>query len=272
VQIKQLSACATPQTAERRARATLQTADRALQILLEFHGGGETLTVSGLASSLRLNRSTVSRLVTTLEARGFVRRVAGEGVQLGPEAARLGQLALQRPDLTAVARPVMDRLAQETGETVTLAVAAGGEALTVAEQTGSHFVSSRDWTGARTPGHCTSDGKVLIAFGAIPFPAGPLVALTPSTITTPEALRAELEVVRRQGFAVARGELERCLHGIAVPILEGDACAGALCVSGPEYRLHGAFERALAPMLKAAAADVSKTLSGHRDLAADDAG
>lgn len=247
--------------ARRPPSATLQTADRALQILLEFHGGEQTLTVSGLAASLGLNRSTVSRLVSTLEARGFLRRVAGEGVQLGPETARLGQLALARPDLTAVARPVMERLASETGETVTVAVAAGGEALTVAECTGSHFVSSRDWTGARTPGHCTSDGKVLMAFGAIPFPTGHLVGLTARTITTHEALASELEDVRRQGFAVARGELEQCLHGIAVPIMERGVCAGALCVSGPEYRLRGAFERALAPRLRAAADAISELLA-----------
>lgn len=240
----------------------LQTADRALQVLLEFRAPGETLTVSALAGRLDLNRSTTSRLVSTLEARGFLERVAGEGVQLGPAAARLGRVALAGRDLAELARSVMEELALQTGEAVTLAVPAGRQALTVAESGGRHFVSSRDWTGVRTPGHCTSDGKVLMAFGAIPFPSGALDGLTRQTITDVSTLRQELAVVRHRGFGVARSELEEGLHGLAVPVFEAGACVAALCVSGPEYRLRGAFEDSLAPLCLAAARRLEHKL-GH---------
>jgi DNA-binding IclR family transcriptional regulator len=241
---------------------TLQTADRALQVLLEFRSPGQTLTVSALATRLGLHRSTTSRLVSTLEARGFLERVAGEGVALGREVARLGRLALAGRDLASVAKPVMDDLAEQTGEAVTLAVASGSQAVTVAESAGRHFVSSRNWVGVRTPGHCTSDGKVLLAYEAIPFPDGPLEALTEGSITDMDALRRELAVVRGRGFGVARGELEPGLYGLAVPVFEDSVCVAALCISGPEYRLRDTLERSLAPKCVVAARALEARLGG----------
>jgi IclR family acetate operon transcriptional repressor len=240
--------------------SVLQTADRALQVLLEFRTPGQTLTVSALAARLGLGRSTTSRLVSTLEGRGFVTRVAGEGVQLGPAAARIGRIALAGRDLISIARPVMDELALQTGEAVTLAVAAGTDALTVAESGSRHFISSRNWTGVRTPGHCTSDGKVLLAFEALPFPSGELEGLTDRTITDPHALRQELATVRHRGFAVARSELEPGLHGLAVPVFEDGTCVAALCISGPEYRLRAGFEESLAPRCAEAARQLERGL------------
>jgi DNA-binding IclR family transcriptional regulator len=128
-------------------------------------------------------------------------------------------------------------------------------------------VSSRNWTGVRTPGHCTSDGKVLLAFGAIPFPTASLERLTTGTITDPDALSQELATVRHRGFGIARSELEDGLHGLAVPVLDGDTCVAALCVSGPEYRLRGAFEEVLAPKCLAAAAALEHDL-GYGEPAA----
>src|SRR5215469_4998733 len=95
--------------------STLQTADRVLQVLQQFRRPGESLTVSELAARLGVHRSTVSRLVATLRARGFLERGAGSSVRLGPEAARLGRVAVARGALLAVARPIMDQLAADTG-------------------------------------------------------------------------------------------------------------------------------------------------------------
>lgn len=248
------------QKAQRPSSATLQSADRALIVLEQFRRPGETLTVSTLAARLAVHRSTASRLVSTLEARGFLERATGETVRLGPEAARVGRIALAGRELLAVARPVMDRLAATTGEAVTLAVAAGTEVLTIAESDGKHFVSSRNWVGVQTPAHCAADGKVLLAFEAIPVATATLARLTDATITEGKALDRELAAVRLRGFALARGELEHGLNGLAVPVWDGDSCLGALCVSGPEYRLHGAFERSLAPICINAAAELERQL------------
>src|SRR5215831_11446103 len=92
--------------------STLQTADRALQILQQFQQAGEVLAVGELASRLGLHRSTASRLVSTLRARGFLEGAPGEAVRLGPEAVRIGRLALAGRQLIVIAQPVMDRLAK----------------------------------------------------------------------------------------------------------------------------------------------------------------
>jgi IclR family transcriptional regulator, acetate operon repressor len=242
--------------------ATLQTADRALQILQQFRTPGETLTVGELATRLGVHRSTASRLVSTIVARGFLERTPGERVRLGPEATRLGGVAVAGRDLLTVAKPIMDGLAADTGEAVTLAVPAGREVLTVAESDGAHFVSSGSWVGVRTPLHCAADGKVLLAFGAAMPSGGALVRMTQRTITDHAALDGELSAVRRRGFAVARGELEEGLNGLAVPVWDGGACVAALCVSGPQYRLRGGFERTLAPACLRAARELEHALGG----------
>jgi DNA-binding IclR family transcriptional regulator len=245
------------------ASSTLQTADRALQVLQLFRTPGETLTVGEVAARLGVHRSTASRLVSTIEARGFLERAAGERLRLGPESARLGRIAVAGRDLLTIAKPIMDRLAGETGEAVTLAVPAREEVLTVAESDGPHFVSSGNWVGVQTPLHCAADGKVLLAFGAARSGGEALAGLTRRTITDAEALARELETVRRRGFAVARSELEEGLNGLAVPVWDGGSCIAALCVSGPEYRLHGNFERGLAPMCVRAAAELGRALGGE---------
>ena len=221
---------------------TLQTADRALQVLQQFHAPADALSVTEIADRLGIHRSTASRLVSTLRARGFLEE-AGDLVRLGPEVARLGTLAGR--ELAAIAQPLMERLAARTGETVTLGVVAAGETLTVAQAGGRHVVSAGNWVGLRTPVHCTADGKVLLAFGAATLPSG-LERRTKHTIVDPAALERELHEARARGYAIAEGELEPGLVGVAAPVLRDGACVAALCISGPEYRLDRAVAHELA--------------------------
>jgi IclR family transcriptional regulator, acetate operon repressor len=248
------------------ASPPLQTVDRALQVLAQFRTRGQAFSVTELAAGLGLHRSTTSRLVSTLAARGFLERTAHDRVRLGPENVRLGRLALAGTELPALAQPIMQALAASTGEAVTLAVASDQRVRTVAEAHSHHFVASRNWVGVQTAAHCVADGKVLLAFGAIPAPQRPLERLTDRTIVELGALASELQRVRAAGFAVARGELEQGLHGVAVPVMEADTCVAALCVSGPEYRLAGAFERPLLPGCRAAAAEIEARLREARAL------
>lgn len=241
--------------------AILQTADRALQVLQQFRTQPEGLTVSEIATRLGLHSSTASRLVSTMEARGFLERdPIGRRLRMGPEVARLGRIALAGRELVTVARPVLDDLADETGENVTLAVAADHEVMTVAQADGSYFVSSGNWVGVRTPLHCAADGKVLLAFDAVAANRAPLSRRTRRTIVDPEALARELKAVRRRGFALADGELEEGLVGVAVPVWEAGSCIAALCVSGPEYRLDRRAAHDLAPRCLAGAAELERAV------------
>jgi DNA-binding IclR family transcriptional regulator len=249
---------------------TLQTADRALQVLQQFRTQAEGLTVTEIATRLRLHRSTASRLVSTMEARGFLERDAvGRLLRLGPEVARIGRIALAGRELVTVARPVLNDLAAETGETVTLAVPMDGQVVTIAQADGSYFVSSGKWVGVRTPLHCAADGKVLLAFDGARTSDGGLTKRTKRTIVDPEALARELGAVRRRGFAVAEGELEDGLVGVAVPVWEAGSCIAALCVSGPEYRLDGKAARRLAGKCGAYAEELERSLGARRGDASE---
>jgi DNA-binding IclR family transcriptional regulator len=252
---------AEPAVSDRRRPSTLRTADRALLVLQEVGSPDRAPTVTGVAQRLGLHRSTVSRLVGTLESRGFVERSGrGELLRLGPEVARLGRVAIAGRELASVARPVMDRLADRTGETVTLAVPAAGAVLTVVQSDGRHFVASGSWSGVSTAAHCCSDGKVLLAFGALTLPPGRLRRYASNTIVDRRAFARELELVRGRGYAVCDSELEDGLVGLAVPVRDGAACVAALCISGPAYRLDRAAVETFAPACLAAADELERRL------------
>jgi DNA-binding IclR family transcriptional regulator len=220
-------------------RNTVQTVDRALQILESFEDGAEVRGVSELAVRLGVHRSTALRLVGTLEARGFLERVVGRDVyRLGHRVGRLGLIASRHRDLVDAARRPMEELAASTGETVTLAIRDGDEAATIAQLDARYVVTIKNWIGRRTLLHCTSDGKVLLAFGSERVPSGSLRRVTERTVRTKAELDRQLEEVRNTGWATALGELEEGLNGVAAPVLDGARrCHGALGVSGPSYRV-----------------------------------
>ncbi len=222
----------------------LQTVDRALRLLLLFEEVGQEYRVGELATMLGVDKSIASRLAATLAERGFLERVPGsEGFRLGPEVGRLGMLAVgSSNNLIELARLRMERLAEETGETVNLAVLEEHKAINIAQIDGAHLIGVGDWTGWKTEPHATANGKVLLAFGGsssenLPLET-PLKAFTARTITSLKELRSELKRVRSEGWASTLGELEEGLNGIAVPLFGASGrCLAALSVSGPAYRM-----------------------------------
>jgi DNA-binding IclR family transcriptional regulator len=245
-------------------RNSVQTVDRALQLLQAFETPEHELGVTELAASLGVHKSTASRLAATLAARGFLERPPGsESFRLGPELGRLGRLALGGRDLVELARPAMERLAAETGETVNLAVLEGGEAVNVAQVDGRHIVGVGSWTGRRTGLHCTANGKALLAFsGPCTLPRR-LESFTPRTITRLGDLERELAAVRNRGFATNVGELEEGLHAVAAPVLDSSGrCHGALSVSGPSYRVPEERLGELGERCRLAAAEIGQLLGG----------
>jgi DNA-binding IclR family transcriptional regulator len=241
----------------------MQSVDKALAILAAFDEDRPDLGVSELAGELGMHKSTVSRLLAALERRGLVRR-QGERFAPGPELARLGALAVRGLTLAGVARPPLERLAEETGETVNLAVRDGDRALNVLQVDAAHFVGVTDWTGRAAPLHASANGKALLAFGSADLPRR-LPRLTPRTIVDRGELRAELERTKRAGFAVAVEELELGLHAVAAPVHEAlGACVAAVSVSGPAYRLPEGRLPAVGELCVAAADEVSGRLGFQR--------
>jgi len=217
--------------------ATYQSAERVLALLASFEDGRPELSVTEIAESLGVHKSTASRLAATLERTGFLAR-SGRRYRLGVEVIRLGTLALRSADIVAAMQPAMEKLSQLTGETINLAVPAGPDILNIAEVPSTYILScSGGWIGRRTKPHAVANGKVLLAFGAVPMPSS-LERYTDHTITDVAALQAELTAVRRDGFAKAVAELEDGLVAVAAPVFgAGGGCVAALSISGPAYRM-----------------------------------
>jgi IclR family acetate operon transcriptional repressor len=217
------------------SNSSVQSVDRAIAILEILAREGAT-RVTDLASELEVHKSTASRLLGALEQGGLVEQTGDRGrYRLGVGVVRLAGAATAQLDLARESRPVCTRLAEEVGETINVAVARDGELVNISQVRGPHAISGQSWTGARTPVHATSSGKVLLAFGALPMPAE-LRRYTPRTITDPRKLG--LEEIARRGWASTMEELEPGLNAVAAPIrnIDGTVVA-AVSASGPSFRL-----------------------------------
>lgn len=219
------------------AGATYQSAERVLALLTSFDDSRVELGVTEMAQSIGVHKSTASRLAAALERAGLLAR-RGRRYRLGREVIRLGALALRSFDIVASLQPAMEKLSQQTGETINLAVPDGGEILNVAEVPSTYILScSGSWIGRRTKPHAVANGKVLLAHGALPIPRQ-LERYTDQTITNREALEAQLAAILGNGYATAVAELEDGLVAVASPVFDGTGtCVAALSISGPAYRM-----------------------------------
>jgi IclR family transcriptional regulator, acetate operon repressor len=152
--------------------------------------------------------------------------------------ARFAGRGISALRLIELAEGPMAALAETTGETINVAVAGPGGVEHLAQVESRHYLGISHWVGRRVPYHCSANGKALLAFGAAGATAGPLEALTSRTITEPALFAAELERIRREGYATAVDELELGLSAVAAPVLDDSGRAiAALSVSGPTLRL-----------------------------------
>ena len=220
------------------------------------------LGTNELARRTGLNASTVSRLLATLAARGYVNHVEETGrYRLGLRLLHLGNLVVRGLDLREAARPHLERLVAETGETATLSVPGERDAVTVDFVQSASSVQSVATLGRPSIAHATAAGKVLLAFGEAELPSSPLERFTRRTITDPGKLAAEVERVRARSWAEAAGERERDLNALAAPVFRADGrLAAILGLQGPEGRFGRAARRAAVNPLQAHAHAVSKEL------------
>ncbi len=252
--------------AENEARpASIQSVDRALQVLeiLARQGQGG---VSDIADTLGVHKSTVSRLVSVLEARGFVEQMADRGkYRLGFTLVRLAGATMASRDLGKESREICEPLAAEVGETVNLAILEGDRAINITEASGPLGIALRTWVGQSSPAHATSSGKVLLAALTDSDLDGVLEAelegFTARTIVDRGVLREQLHLIAGRGWSTAVEELEDGLNALAAPVRDhtGDVVA-ALSVSGPSFRLTTDLMDELSPTVRTAALEVSRRI------------
>ena len=248
----------------------VQSVDRALAIL-EILGRDGSSGVGEVAEELDIHKSTASRLLSSLLARGMVQQNTNRGkYELGFGILKLASSIPGRLSLVGEARPVIEALAEEYKETVNLAVLREEYAVNVDQAMGPSTLATYDWLGSLTPLHATSSGKVLLAAlgaderGRI-LKTAKLPQRTAKTIRTRPALEKELLQVVKNGFAQAREEFEMGINSVAVPVRNHlGAVVGAISISGPAFRFDPEKEPGLIEGLKQAGLQVSASL-GYTD-------
>ncbi|MFE8947324.1 IclR family transcriptional regulator [Streptomyces sp. NPDC003233] len=241
----------------------VQSVDRAVSVLEILAQRGEA-GVSEVAAEIDVHKSTAFRLLGALEARGLVEQAGERGkYRLGFGIVRLAGAVTGRLDITQQGREVCERLSEEIGETVNIAVLQEHYAVNLYQVRGPGAVGTHNWVGQLTPVHATSSGKILLAHlsanqRAEVLAASGLQKLTPHTLTARTKLEKNLTEARERGYAVTLEELEVGLHAMAAPIRShhGEVVA-ALSASGPAYRFTEERMHELAPLLLKGAEEIS---------------
>jgi DNA-binding IclR family transcriptional regulator len=259
---------------ERPRKAGVQSVDRAIGVL-EFLARTGWAGVTEVANALDIHKSTAHRLLATLLDHGLVDQDAHtDRYRLGLGLVSLASTVTADLDVLQYARPVGERLGEETRETVTVSVLIGDEVMVIHQSMPSASVLSVDWRGKHLPLHCTSDGKVLLAH--LPetrqraILTKPLARFTEHTIVKPGELRAQLETIRTAGYGYTLEELELGLNAVAAPVYLGTGTVAAtIGVSGPAFRLAEQSIPAMGALTRSAAAEVSRRLGFTAALARD---
>lgn len=215
-------------TQTRAVRAThhggIRAVERALAILRAFTPSAPELSVSELARAVGLHKSTVHRLLATLERTGFVAQdAASRHYRLGLPLFELGSLVVNTMELRRLARPHLEEIHRACGETVHLGMLDEGEVVYIDKVESTRRVRMYSQVGRRAPAHCTALGKVLLAH--LPDAAlsevierRGLRRYTSNTITSPKELRDHCALIRQQGYALDAGEHEELIQCASAPI------------------------------------------------------
>jgi DNA-binding IclR family transcriptional regulator len=216
-----------------------QAVDRATSLLIAILNSPEPPVLSELARQLELPKSTTSRILGALERQGLVRRDRNSAYLGGEVLLKFASTQNKDAALIARMRPVLETLAAKTSESVNLAIPGIDDLRLIDQVDGIHLLGATNWIGRSVPYHASALGKVLLAFGGATIPTGTLQTRTAKTITTRSLLNAELEKVRKAGFAIIDNELEDGLVAVAAPVfnLDGKVVA-AISISGPDARIN----------------------------------
>lgn len=241
-----------------------QSLSRALTILGLLGDG--SCSLDQLATALDVHKTTVLRLLRTMEAERFVRHDADHRYLLGSRLFELANNSLEQRDVRSIARPHLAELNATTCQTIHLAEYEAGEAVYIDKFDATQSVRMYSRVGRPAPLHCTAVGKVLVA--ARPRTEREQIAhritytpFTERTIDSPERYLAELDLVLEQGYAEDHEEHESFVNCVAVPVLNGmgDVVA-AVSMSVPDMLLDHQQVLAALPQVRQAAAAISEDL------------
>jgi IclR family pca regulon transcriptional regulator len=244
-----------------RPRDFVQSLERGLAIMRAFSADHPSMTVSEIAHELGLTRAAVRRFLLTLGELGYV-DVKNSRFELTPRVLELGYAYLSALSLPDIALPRLEKLVAETGEASEGAILDRGDIVYVVRVPGPALMTISVNVGAHRPAYATAMGRVLLA--DLPsddldryLDTYKLAPILPRTITDRAEFCAELERVRKAGYALVNQELEEGLVAVAVPVRDRKGRArAAINLSTHIGRKSVRDMRALIPAVQAAASDI----------------
>lgn len=250
-------------------KTRLSSVATAIRLLKAFSDSDREIGISALSKKLGVSKSTVHRVASTLVAEGLLEQnPETDRYRLGLALFSLGTLVRRRMDISNEAKPFLSKLRETTKENIHLAVLQGSEVVYVYDMESSQAVRLKPHLGSTKPLFCSAEGLAILAFQPQAFVdrvlSGPLQPRTNNTMTDPAKIRARLEKVRNDGYALEDEESEIGMRCVAAPIFdaEGNAVA-AVGVAGPSQRLSTHAVAKFAPQVRDAAASASMRL-GYR--------
>ena len=222
----------------------LRSVANALKLLETFDNNNFKLSVTELSRKLGLAKSTVSRLLTTLSARGYItQNPETQKYSLGMKVFEVGSVVVSQLTPRETALPFLEHLMERTQETVHLGVMDGDEVVYIEKIESAQALAMYSKIGRRAPLYATSLGKALLAFEPMErieaFSSGEFKSFTPNTIVERKTLLADLSAVRERGYALDDEEFTVGLKCIAAPVRNymGKVVA-SVGVGGPTLRLN----------------------------------
>ena len=220
-----------------------QSLAKGLKVLFLFNRSREVMTVKSIAAGIKVPLPTAYRFVKVLTQYGLLDKAEQPGqYQLGRTLLEFPGCIRQRLNIATVAKPLVEKLAQISGETVQLTLRNGDHGTCILVEESHSTLRVAPETGRVLPLHAGASVQVLLAF--LPDDEqrrmldAPLKRFTPHTLTDPGKLLRRLRTITRQGYAVSRGEAYPGAMGIAAPILDADGrVIASLAVSGPAQRM-----------------------------------
>lgn len=242
-----------------------QTVQKALNLLEALIRSGQPRRLTELARQLGLTKPNVYRLLSTLSVLGYVKKDPATSLYSPTlKMWEMGSLLVRDVDLVSVAGPRLRRLAEETHESVQLAVFDAGFAVYVDKVDSAQPLKAITSIGSRVPATVTSTGKALLAWlpsESLDIAFQHVKRYTPLTLTRRKDIERDLEETRARGYAINRGEFRAGVAGVAAPVRDrSGGVVASVGVWGADKAILGGRLEELAQMASAAARDISRDL------------
>lgn len=253
----------------KRAKANylIQSVVHALNLLEEFKGGQEELGVTELSNRLTLHKNNVFRLLATLETKGYIEQnKATENYRLGIKALQLGQVYIMHSGFLQQARPILQGLVEESGETAFVGIVKGQEVVYLDGLESSQSVRVVNRVGERAPTYATAIGKAHLAHCSdeeLDRHLPPqLTSFTSATLSDHKDLKKNLKKIEVQGYSLEAEEYEKDVRCVAVPVHDYTRkVIGAISIAAPSFRMtEERLRKEIVPLIQQAAERLSRRL------------